>query len=49
MLWDDLHGWDGVGERFKREGIYAYTYLIHVIIQQKLTQHCKAITLQLKN
>ena len=49
MLWDDLQGWDGVGESFKREGIYAYMYLIHVIIQQQLIQRCKAIILQLKN
>ena len=32
----------------KREGIYAYIELIHAVIQQKLTQHCKAIILQLK-
>ena len=33
----------------KREGIYVYISLIHFIVQQKLTQHCKAIILQLKN
>ena len=26
-----------------------YLWLIHIVVQQKLTQHCKAIILQLKN
>ena len=30
-------------------GIYVYIALTHVAEQQKLTQHCKTITLQLKN
>ena len=34
----------GVGGRLKREGIYVYRQLIHVIVQQKLT-HCKEIML----
>ena len=38
----------GMGGRFKREGIYVYIQLIHFIVQQKLTQHCKAIILPLK-
>ena len=38
---------DGVGERFKREGIYVYFWLTPVV-WQKLSQHCKAIILQLK-
>ena len=38
----------GVGRRSKREGIYVYTELIHLVVQQKLTQHYKAIILQLK-
>ena len=47
---DDLEGWAGrVEGRFKRKGIYVYIQLIHVAVQQKLTQHCKAIILQLKN
>lgn len=33
----------------KREGVYVYIALIHVAAQQKLTQHSKAIILQLKN
>ena len=36
----------GRGERLKREGLCVYTRLIHIVVQQKLTQHCKAITLQ---
>ena len=36
------------GERYKREGIYVYTQLIHFVVQQKLTQHCKATIPQLK-
>ena len=27
---------------------YVYIQLIHIVVQQKLTQHCKAIILQLK-
>ena len=38
-----------VGGRFKREGTYAYTLLIHIAVQQKWIQHCKAILFQLKN
>ena len=51
MLCDNLDGWDGgggMGGRSKREGIYVYIQLIHFGVQQKLTQHCKAIILQLK-
>ena len=38
----------GVGGRSEREGIYVYIQLIHFVVQQKLTQHCKATILQLK-
>ena len=38
-------GWGG---RLKREGTYVYIQQIYVVVQQKLTQHCKAIILQLK-
>ena len=52
MLCEDLEGWDrgGVRGRFTREETYIYRdihiprELIHFIIQQKLIQHCKAIT-----
>ena len=37
-----------MGERFKREGICVYLWLIHVDVWQK-TQFCKAIIFQLNN
>ena len=40
-------GWE-VGGRFKREGRCVYQWLIHVDVQQKPTQYCKAIILKLK-
>ena len=51
VLRDDLDGRVGgeggdVGGRSKREGIHVDIQLIHCVIQQKLTQHCKAIILQ---
>ena len=51
MLCDDLEGWDGsVGRgRLEREGICVHIELIHVVVQQRLMQHCNAIILQLKN
>ena len=36
----------GVGGRW--EGIYVYVLLIYFVVQQKTTQHGKAIILQLK-
>ena len=49
-LRDDLGGWEGggVGGRSQREGIYVYIQLIHFVVQQKITQHCKATISQLK-
>ena len=44
VLCDDIEWW--VGGRLKREGIYVYIWLIHVAVQKKLTQHCKAIIFQ---
>ena len=41
-------GWE-VGGRFKKEGIDIYLWLIHVDVRRKLTQYCKAVTLQLKS
>ena len=35
---------DGMGGRSKREKIYVYIQLIHFIVQQKLMQHCKAVS-----
>ena len=50
MLCDHQGGWDREGGREAQEGedmgLYVYIQLIHVVIQQKLTQHCKAIILQ---
>ena len=47
---DDLEGWDREGGREAPEGgdmrTYVYIQLIHFVVQQKLTQHCKAIILQ---
>ena len=40
-------GWE-VGGSFQREGTYVYLQLIQVDVQQKSTQYCKAIILQLK-
>ena len=49
LFCDDLEGWSGgMGGRFKREGIYVYTWLIHFAVQKKLTQHCKASIFQFK-
>ena len=50
MLCDNLEGemrWE-VGGKSQRKGTYAYLWLIHVDIQQKSTQYCKAIIFQLK-
>ena len=41
-------GWDGGWEGDSREETHVYTRLIHAVVQQKLTQHSKAIILQLK-
>ena len=38
----------GLGRRSKREGTCVYIQLIYFIVQQKLTQHYKAITFQFK-
>ena len=49
MLCDTRDGWDGrMRGRLHREGTDVYFRLIHVAIQQKPTQHCEAIILQLK-
>ena len=36
-----------IRRKLRKEGIYVYLQLIHVV-QQNLTQHCKAIILRLK-
>ena len=44
MLYDDLEGWDGGLAESSRGKGYVCTYII--VVQQKLTQHCKAIIFQ---
>ena len=50
MICDHLVGGDREGGRETQEGgdmvIYVYIQLIHFVVQQKLTQHCKAIIFQ---
>ena len=50
VLCDHLEGCDREGGRQMQEGgdmeIYVYVQLIHFVIQQKLTHHCKVIILQ---
>ena len=41
-------GMGAVGERLTWEGIYVYIQLIHFVVQQELTQHCKAVMLHKK-
>ena len=54
MLCGDLDGWDGgdVAGKEVQEGQDICTHVhiegVHTVVQQKLTQHCKAIILQLK-
>ena len=44
-----LRKWEGgVGGRLEREEVVCYTWLICIVLQQKLMQHCKAIILQLQ-
>ena len=37
-----------MGGQLKTAGMYVYLELINFVVQQKLTQHCKAIISQLK-
>ena len=50
MLCDDLEGWDREDGREAQEGWDVGTdvciWLIHFVVQQKLTQYCEAIILQ---
>ena len=49
MLCGDLAsgmGEQGGGQSRKREGIYVYIKLIRFVVQQKLTQHGKALILK---
>lgn len=49
MLHGDLDEWDGCGgKEAQRERVYVCIWMIHAVVQQKLTQNCKAPILQLK-
>ena len=49
VLCDDPAGGMGVSEREAREGgDMCNLYLIHTVVQQKVTQHCKATILQIE-
>ena len=47
LLCDDLEGWDREDGREAQEGgdmgTYVCIWLIHSVVQQKLTQYCEAI------
>ena len=47
LLWQPRAAGRGVRE-VHEGGTRVYLWLIHVDVQQKLTQHCKATILQLK-
>ena len=38
----------GLAEVLEGGDIYIHIWLIHIVVQQKVKQHCKAIILQLK-
>ena len=38
----------GRGGNLKKEGTDVYTELIHIVVQQELTQQCKAVILSFK-
>ena len=44
VLCDVLEEWKGgeVGGSLKREGVYVFIWLTYFVVQQKLTQRCKA-------
>ena len=49
MLHGDLDGWDVCGgKEVQRERVYVCIWIIHVVVQQKLTQNCKAPIPQFK-
>ena len=45
--WEQQNG-EGVGGRFKREGVYVYLWLIHLDARQRPIQYCKSMILLLK-
>lgn len=49
MFHSDLDEWDVCGgKEVQRERVYVCIWMIHVVVQQRLTQNCKAPIPQLK-
>ena len=50
MLCDDIEDWNAGwgGREDQKGGDIVYLTLLHIVVRQKPTQHCKAIILQLK-
>ena len=49
MFHSDLDEWDVCGgKEVQRERVYVCLWMIHVVVQQRLTQNCKAPIPQLK-
>ena len=44
--WGEWGGWEG--RSLTKEGAYVRLWLIHIVVQQKPMQHCKATIFQLK-
>ena len=44
----EVWGWGAVGREAQEGGDVLYLWLIHTVVQQKPTQHCKTIILKLK-
>ena len=46
LLGDNLERWGRgrVGGRLKREGLYVHSRLIHGVVWQEPTQHCKELS-----
>ena len=46
VLCDEPEGWDREAQEGGDMGVYVCIWLIHFVVQQKLTKHCEAIILQ---
>ena len=49
LLTRDFYCFGSHSIKINRERIYVYIWLILNVVQQKLTEYCKAITFQYKN
>ena len=49
VLRGDLDGWAGEWGERSAERVYVYTQLIHCVVLQRVTQHCKATAPRLKD